>query len=83
VCVCQGLAEGSGQVGACPGARQLHGGRPEGADFLLAIAVVGSLTALLRRTSVVLLLRLLLASGIVDTSGKFTVHVCRTREIVV
>jgi hypothetical protein len=45
--------------------------------FLLAVTIVESLTALLRWTSVVLLLRLLLALGIVDTSGKFTVHVCR------
>jgi hypothetical protein len=28
----------------------------------------------------VLLLRLLLALGIVDTSGKFTVHVCRLQN---
>jgi hypothetical protein len=48
--------------------------------FFLAIAVIGSLTALLRWTSVVLLLQLLLALGIVDTSGKFTVHVCRLQN---
>jgi hypothetical protein len=48
--------------------------------FSLAIAVIGSLMALLCWTSVVLLLQLLLALGIVDTSGKFTVHVCRLQN---